>query len=204
MTGIAIFMEGGGKGDTRATLRRGMDSFLRAAKDAARRKSMRWRLVACGSRNKAYEQFTEAVERKRGDILFLLVDAEEGVKADPRSHLLARDNWTRLKDVEEERIHLMVRTMETWLVADAEALRTYYGPRFKANRLPRRENLEAVPKVAVNSALARATESTGQGSYHKIRHASDLLAVIDAEKVQARCLHCERLFNALFSVIQAA
>ena len=37
MSGITIFMEGGGVGiDTRAALRRGMDTFLQPLKQAAR------------------------------------------------------------------------------------------------------------------------------------------------------------------------
>ena len=127
MTGVSIFMEGGGKGERRAALRRGMDAFLRSAKAAARRKSLKWQVVACGSRNEAYRRFSEAAARGPGDLLFLLVDSEEGVRRSPRFHLVARDGWDELEEVAEDRIQLMVRTMETWLIADVETLRSYYG-----------------------------------------------------------------------------
>ena len=133
MTGVSIFMEGGGKGERRAALRRGMDSFLRSAKAAARRKSLKWQVVACGSRNQAYHRFSEAAARGPGDLLFLLVDSEEGVRRSPRFHLVARDGWDELEEVAEDRIQLMVRTMETWLIADIETLRSYYGSRFNGN-----------------------------------------------------------------------
>lgn len=197
MSGIAIFMEGGGKGVRRTTLRKGMDSFLRSAKAAARRKSLRWQLVACGPRNEAYRQFSQAIAQRPKDMLFLLVDSEDEVKGSPRLHLQARDGWDRLSDSGEEGIQLMVRTMETWLIADVEALRSYYGRGFNANPLPKEENLEKVPKQVVSSGLDRATAKTQKGTYHKIRHASDLLALIDVEKARARCPHCERLFDAL-------
>ena len=178
MTGVSIFMEGGGKGVRRVLLRTGMDAFLRTAKAAARSKSLKWRLVACGPRNEAYRQFSEAASRGKGDLLFLLVDSEDELSTSPRLHLVARDGWDRLEDVAEDRIQLMVRTMETWLIADVETLRSYYGSRFNGNSLPKRRDLEKVPKENVSSALARATQKTQKGEYHKIRHASDLLALV--------------------------
>ena len=46
MSGVAIYVEGGGQGkNSQAALRRGMDGFLRRLKDAARTKGWRWRLV---------------------------------------------------------------------------------------------------------------------------------------------------------------
>jgi hypothetical protein len=62
-------------------------------------------------------------------------------------------------------------------------------------------DLEALDKSRVADALAKATRNTTKGEYHKIRHASDLLARIDAEKVRSRCKHCERLFIILQALI---
>ena len=185
-------------------LRKGMDAFLRSVKAAARQKSMKWQVVPCGPRNDAYRRFCEAAARGRGDFLFLLVDSEEGVTRSPRFHLVARDGWDELEDVAEDRIQLMVRTMETWLIADVETLRSYYGSRFNGNSLPKRQDLEEAPKENVSSALARATQKTQKGEYHKIWHASELLARVDPEKVKARCRHCKCLFDTLTSVIEAA
>ena len=197
-------MEGGGKGVRRVILRKGMDAFLQSAKAAARRKSLKWQLVACGPRNEAYRRFSEAASRGNGDLLFLLVDSEDELSTSPRLHLVARDGWDRLEDVAEDRIQLMVRTMETWLIADVETLRSYYGSRFNGNSLPKRRDLEKVPKENVSSALARATQKTQKGEYHKIRHASDLLALVDPENAKERCRHCKRLFDTLTSQIEAA
>ena len=185
-------------------LRKGMDAFLQSAKAAARRKSLKWQLVACGPRNEAYRRFSEAASRGKGDLLFLLVDSEDELSTSPRLHLAARDGWDRLEAASEDRIQLMVRAMETWLIADLETLRSYYGRHFHGSTLPRRQDLEAVPKEDVSSALARATRKTQKGEYHKIRHASDLLALVDPEKAKERCRHCRRLFDTLTSVIEAA
>jgi hypothetical protein len=99
-------------------------------------------------------------------------------------------------------IHLMVQTMEAWIVADPDALADYYGQRFRRNALPRTANLETVAKPAVATALNNATRDTQKGVYHKIKHASDLLKRIDRAKVQDRCPRCKRMFTTLGQAIR--
>ena len=204
MTGIAIYMEGGGEGGAnRAALRTGMNRFLKELRQAAGRKRLRWKIVACGSRNDALRGFKNAVHQAPDWLSFLLVDAEASVRHLPRAHLEALDNWD-LSFVTEDWVHLMVQTMETWIVADPECLATYYGQRFRPNRLPSRPDLEEEPKARVAARLRDATANTTKGVYHKIHHASDLLAAIDPDAVRHRCRHCDRLFNKLAGLIEAA
>ncbi len=51
----------------------------------------------------------------------------------------------------------MVQVMETWLVADRNTLRRYFGAQFRENTLRQWPDLENVPKHGVLDALARAT-----------------------------------------------
>lgn len=204
MSGIMIFMEGGGdKRDGKVALRQGMDALLAPLKLAAGNKALRWELTPCGSRNAAFRQFRNAVNAGKDAFVVLLVDAEAPVSMTPKQHLASRDGW-EIDFVDEDAFHLMVQVMETWLIADADALATYYGHEFRRNVLPRRENLEDVPKRDVEQALNRATERTTKGRYHKIKHASALLREIDRCKVRKRCHHCDRLFKAVTEKIQAA
>ena len=204
MSGVAIYMEGGGSGaNTRAVLRQGMDTLLGSLKQAARDKRMRWKLVCCGPRNEAFHRFRNAADNGEADILLLLVDAEGPVATGPRAHLQARDDWD-MTGVDAQSVHLMVQTMEAWIVADAEALGRYYGQGFNAGVLPRAADLESVAKLDVERSLRRATVHTRKGRYRKIAHASDLLQRIDAEKVKVRCRHCQRLFDELGGMIDAA
>ena len=199
MNSVAIFMEGGGKGKgSRSALRIGMDEFLRELKDEARARSWRWSLSCEGSRNEAFDAFGEACRRRKHTVIVLLVDAEEPVvrRMSPRRHLSWRDSWD-MDEFDDDAVHLMVQTMETWIVADPEALADYYGQGFRANALPARPDLEDEAKAAVADALKRATSETPKGRYRKIRHASDLLRLIDPRKARKRCRHCERLFDAL-------
>ena len=193
MEGVAIYMEGGGDGPNgKAALRIGMDALLSPLKEVARRDRLRWKLVVCGGRDAAFKRFRNAANG--GDaIVALLVDSEGPVSTAPTLHLAQRDGW-HLQFADGDAIHLMVQVMETWIVADAEALNRYYGSGFERDRLPRHAVLEALPKADVASALERATAATSKGSYRKIRHASDLLARIDPEVVKQRCPHFERLW----------
>lgn len=197
MSGIAIYLEGGGDGkDSKAEIRQGMDAFLEPLKNAARRKALRWKVVACGGRDRAFAAFQHA--RQLGDmsIVVLLVDSEEGMTTSPCAHLSARDRWD-MSGVPDVAVHLMTQTMEAWIVADGASLAEYYGQHFQRNALPAAQNLELVPKADIENALKRATRRTQKGEYHKIRHGGSLLKRVDRAKAQQRCPNCSRLFNQL-------
>jgi len=201
---IVIYFEGGGNSaESKATLRLGMSTFLKPLVEAARQKRCRWSIVCCGGRDQAYDAFLDALQNESEKFNVLLVDSEAPVAALPRAHLLQRDAWN-LNDAQEDQVHLMAQCMETWLVADPEALAEHYNQGFNANALPNRINLEEEPKVQIYAALENATRQTQKGSYGKIKHASELLKRVSQQKAKNRCAHCNRLFTTLAAKIQAA
>ena len=201
---VAIYMEGGGNSkNTKAALRTGMDALLGSLKQAVRARGQHWKLVCCGPRDEAFRRFRNAVRTGDDRVVVLLADAEDVVTTEPRAHLHRRDRWD-MRDIDADAVHLMVQTMETWIVADPDTLRRYYGQEFNARALPGAADLERVPKRDIEESLRRATERTRKGRYRKIAHASDLLQRIDAERVRARCPHCRRLFDDLQRMIDAA
>ena len=209
MSAVTIYMEGGGdKKGTKIQLRDGMAVFLnKELNAAANTKKWKLKIICCGDRRRTYRAFRDARKNASGDeVVMLLVDAEAPVKSSTVvEHLRDRpgDGWD-LNDVPENHVHLMVQTMETWIVADRDALSGFYGQGFLENALPKHENLEEVDKSEVASALDRATERTEtKRSYHKIRHASQLLKLIDPRKVREKCSHCELLFSRLEEVLKA-
>ena len=199
---IAIYMEGGGpKPNSQAMLRQGMDMFLAEIKNACRKKRWRWNLVPCGTRNEAYKRFQDARANGDTEIVVLLVDSETQVDVPaPTAHLAARDGWN-FHGADGDMVHLMVQTMETWIVADLDTLKDYYGQDFRGNVLPRRQNLEVVSKRNIEQVLGRATQGTQKGKYHKIKHARELLQRIDPMRVREKCRYCERLFETLLRLI---
>ena len=173
-----------------------MDAFLKDIKDKVRERSWRWKLVCCGSRNETLRRFGAAHKGPDDTVVVLLVDSKGPVNALPRAHLTAKDGWN-LDSVDNDNVHLMAQTMETWIIADQDTLADYYGQDFQTNALPSRRDLEQIDKSEIASALERSTGQTQKGPYHKIRHAGELLKLIESEKVRRHCGHCERLFDVL-------
>lgn len=214
MTQIALYVEGGGDtAQQKAELRQGFDGLLERVKSSARAKRLGWKLVCSGDRRAAYEAFINAMRTNPDAINVLLVDSENPVApgtGDPArdaavrvTHLRQRDGWD-LSATRAERVHLMVRCMEAWIVADPDALTAYYGQGFAPNILPARPNLEDEPKPDVYDKLARATRDTKKGEYGKIKHASQLLQRIDPAKVAQRCPRFADLRRSLEQIVEAA
>jgi hypothetical protein len=200
---IAIYLEGGGNsGETKAALRLGMSAFLKPLVDLARQRRCRWSITSCGGRAQAWDAFRDALEKEPEKFNLLLVDSEAAVTASPCAHLQHRDGWN-FRGAEEDQAHLMAQCMETWLVADPEALADFYDQGFNRNALPRRINLEDEPKTQIYAALESATRQTQKGIYSKITHASQLLKRVSQEKAKSRCHHCDRLFRVVAARIQS-
>ncbi len=225
---IRIYVEGGGDTVGQQTeLRLGFDVLLREAKDAVRRKKLGWRLIPSGGRDQAAQAFLARWHQAvPAEMLVLLVDSEEAVagelasgidetledrcarrfsNADIRkAHLVKRDTSWRIKDIPSEHFHLMVHCMEAWIVADPEALASYYQKEFQAKYLPNRNNLEDEAKPQLHAKLKRATEKCQKGEYAKIAHASKLLGKIDPKKVTIRCPRFATLIEWLAEKIESA
>jgi len=202
-----VYIEGGGNSkDQKAALRRGFDALFALEKSKAREKRLSLSFICCGGRQDAYEAFLNELDSNPARISALLVDSETSLgSALPNraqdaairvSHLRQKqgadgrgqgDGW-KLSDDLADRVHLMVQCMEAWIVADPEALAKFYGQKFKRSKLPDRINLEEESKADLCSKLESATKETQKGNYAKIRHASELLGMIDPAKVTARCV----------------
>jgi Domain of unknown function (DUF4276) len=110
------------------------------------------------------------------------------------------DGWQRPKEAGEDQLHLMVQTMEAWLVADPEALAAYYGQGFRPAALPNQSNVEAVSKKDLQKALENATKDTKTKGVYLKSHGFELIGRIDPSKVRARCPgHAAPFFEYLSS-----
>ena len=158
------------------------------------------RVVACGSRQRAYSQFCAASDRAEpGDFIVLLVDSETAVAASdsPWEHLKKRDNWPQPSAAADDGAQLMVQCMEAWFVADQQSLAAYFGKDFIAAALTERDNVESIAKKDLERTLKQATRSCSKGQYRKGRHSFDLLGHLDPSKVMEASTHARRLIDAL-------
>jgi hypothetical protein len=216
MNKIVIYVEGGGETVTqKRELRLGFNELFRASSDAARGKKIHLNFVFSGGRDQAYKDFINKVQESDREVLCaLLVDSEDPIDAESgddhansearKLHLLKREPWSKLKDHPADRIHLMVQCMETWIVADPEALAKFYGQGFQVKALPVRINLEDEPKKEIYSKLAKATKNTTKGEYGKIKHAAQLLKVVSPTKISSRCARFKTFTKWLTRLIDLA
>ena len=121
---VKIYVEGGGTHNKalQTECRRGFSELLKRAGLRGRMP----RVVACGGRRMAYENFRTAHENAGPDERpILLVDSEGPIiDENPWEHVRLRsgDGWVRPEGASQDQIHLMVQTMEAWFHADKDAL----------------------------------------------------------------------------------
>ena len=192
---MKIFMEGGGKGnpDAHSRLRAGFGLLLTALGV-----SPHPRIVACGPRGNAFRKFSGALAR--GEKAMLLVDSESPVASQnrgrPWAHLAENDKWARPAGASDDDAHLMVQCMESWFVADPDALAAHFGRGFNADKLPGDLDVEEVVKSDILGGLAAAAKKSG-GEYRKVRDGFALIGIICPFRVAERAPHAKRFFDAL-------
>lgn len=158
------------------------------------------KLVAGKSFANTIRAFVIAAERG-GAVNFLLVDSDGPDDGKLLRKVTGNPEWKRGLTVSPEQVHFMVQLMESWLLADRDALKTYYGQGFRPARLPANPKIEQIPKADVTNGLHAATRDTGKGPYHKTQHAPAILARVDADKVRDAAPSCSRLFSAIESAV---
>lgn len=156
------------------------------------------RVVACGGRAEAYKNFCAALRRTPRSVV-LLIDSEGRVAtSDPWMHLAEQDHWTRPPEAPDDGVHMMVQCMETWFLADMDAVSRYFGRGFDRKSLPQRQDIEAIPKDDVLNALTRATRRCGKAKqYRKGRHSFAVLGALDPSRVADASPYARRLLDHL-------
>ena len=141
------------------------------------------RVIACGSRRQAYDDFCTALTQRSPGPIFLLVDSEDPVTdtKKPWRHLHGRDGWECPAGATDDQALLMTTCMETWIVADRDGLRKHYEHHQRCLRpasLPAAVNLEARDRHAIQDALVAATQDC-TNAYAKNKRSFAALAGVD-------------------------
>ena len=201
MVSIKLYVEGGGDSKTlRTACREGFGTFIEKAGLSGRMP----RIVACGGRDEAYDKFKIAHASQDGTSL-LLVDAERPVdQAGAWEHLQgAPDEWPRPGGAADDQCHLMVQLMESWFLADRDALEEFYGQGYRENALPQNPQIERVAKDDVLDGLDRAARDTSKRGYDKGAHSFEILAKLDPEKVKDASPRAKHFIEALSQLGQS-
>jgi len=184
---VRIYFEG-----TR-TLRPGFERFFSALKSAAREANSEIEFVA--ARN-GPSDYRKALRSHPHAWNILLKDSEEQMPKNPVA-LCERHGIdpTLVADV-----FWMVELMESWFLADPNALAEYYGRDFSATALRKTQDVERIAKAEVLKRLKRATKN----KYHKVQHAPHLLARLDPHRVQKHARYCRKLFDTVRTRLQGS
>ena len=218
-TGIRFYVEGASTGAKsnagKSDARKAFHIFLTEIRHVAVNQNLEWHSIKlCGSRQSTYENFCSSLANETEIFHVLLVDAEENAEGNSYESgkiwdYLSKhsgDGWIKPAKAEEHHVYLMVRTMETWIVADRENLKKFYGRDFHENAIPKNSHLENVMKNQLEESLDRATVKTSKGKYskNKSRDSFFILMTTDPEIVKEACLSCRRLFTELLKVLQTS
>ena len=194
---VKIYVEGGG--DRRAQqveLRRAFSTvFEKCGFDRPRTPSV----TCCGSRNAAYSDFVTSLS-KIGDLALLLVDSEGPVAGCYWNYVVSRDSWVRPAQANDDQLHFMMELMESWFLADREALEKFFGEGFTKTSLPgRSDNVDTIPKHDVEVGIDNASRHSKRGKYHKGQHSADILCLIDIVKLKA----ASKSFREVIAAVRA-
>ncbi len=198
-----IFVEGGAKGQLRDKCRHGFGRFFEKAGLGQRKP----RIVSCGTRRAAYEDFCFALSKAgKNDVYLLLVDSEAPVAVGAGQeweHVKNRqgDGWDKPAAADADMLHFMVECMENWFLADTQALESFFGQGFKADVLPKKKDIESIAKADVYEALGKASAKLKtKRPYGKGEHSFSLLEKIDPAKVEAGGKFAKRVIDKVKEV----
>lgn len=185
---IRIYFEGD------QALRPGFRAFFGEIWDRATGRRCKVRLIAGGGT--AVQDFDMALKHHPNAHNILLIDSEGPHDAKASAGFCGKHQFPR------NLVFWMVQVMESWFLADREALRTYYGAGFNESALPPNPNVEEVPKQDVLTGIGRAIRQTKKRKYHKTEHAPVLLERIDPGKVRKAAPNCEWIFQNVLAILE--
>ena len=189
MVDAIIFLEGASSGpDSGESQKRCREAFHRLLENSGF-KDRKPRLVACGSRKNAFEDFKNAHARNRGGIFIAMwIDSEDPLQdlEAAWSHLKPRrdDQWTRPVGAKDDQVLFMTTCMETWIVADRDALKKHYRGKLQISALPPLDDLESRHRDKIREQLTHATRNC-KNAYAKGTRSFEVLAKLSPAALDA-------------------
>lgn len=201
---VRVYIEGGAEGRIAdSDFRRGWKKFLIELHELARNNNYHSLEIVRGKgRRNAYDRFIKHKSEYPNDLCVLLVDSETKVPQGSSVWDVVKnregDQWNRPSWATENHLYLMVQFVETWLLTDQDALKTFFKRNFNEKFLPT-TNLEEREKSEVEQALKKATQNCSKPYRHGLAH--EIIEIVRPENVKTLS-HGSRLFTGLSNLIQ--
>jgi hypothetical protein len=156
-------------------------------------------LHPCGGRDRAFKDFCTAQKQGKASFVALLVDSEDPVEdlGKPWEHLKKRDGWDRPRGSKDDQVLFMTTCMETWIVADREALKTHFR-QLHEKALPPFHDLERRAREDVLHTLEHATRRC-RSPFKKGNRSFDVLAKLNPAALRQHLPSFQRLERILQS-----
>ncbi|MGV3659743.1 MAG: DUF4276 family protein [Prosthecobacter sp.] len=180
-----IYLEGASRGpDSNELKRRCREAFSKLLERMGF-KGRKPRLVACGGRNSVLDDFSIALRTSRGGYVAMWIDSEEPMQDIEAAwkHLAevtSVDKWEQPAGARDDQVLFMTTCMETWIVADKNTLRSYYGQHLNESALPPTTDLERRSRHDVQDRLVRATQNC-KNAFAKGKRSFEVLEEIKSE-----------------------
>lgn len=197
MVRARLYIEGGESKEDQIRCREGFRKLLEKAGFVGRLP----RLTSSGGRNAAFDDFRTAhAKAGQNDYIAMLIDSEEPVAdvEETWAHLRARDGWARPGGASNEQVLFMTTCMETWIVADREALRAHYGSRLQESALPPLVDLEKRGRHDLHENLVHASRNCSN-AYAKGKRSFEVLVKLDPAVLNQHLPSFVRLVRVLSS-----
>ena len=211
---VMVYIEGEGGGDPdrpkarkakEGQFRKAWGAFLKPLRDHAIAVGVLYGFqpIECGSGESALDSFLNPLPKDAGALRILLRDSEKAVDdvSKPWQTLgKKRPAWAGDDDV-----YLMVQCLESWLIADIEAVRQHYDgrgrPCFNDQKIPKWPDVEAVHRHTVQQVLEAATGTCGEPYHHA--HGNVIIGRVKLEGLKQRVRSAARLYDGLKQRISA-
>jgi hypothetical protein len=178
LVSATIYLEGGASGPDSKDLQIRCREGFRKLLEKCDYKGRMPHLVACGSRDSAFDDFKIALAEKRAsDYVAMWIDSEDPLTDLEATwlHLNGRDKWTQPAGAADDQVLFMTTCMETLVAADHAALADDYGAKLQLSALPPLVQLENRGRHDVQDKLVHATRNC-TNAYAKGKRSFEVLA----------------------------
>ncbi len=182
-----ILVEGGGDGTADRECKYAFAKLIEKLFD--KETKFRPTFIPCGGREQAYKRFKTYHSKKReGEYIAMLIDSEITIDNEKcgSADSLVLNAWTHLQEVplrelgmsampqptgaQDDQVLFMTTCMETWIVADRDAISAYFHPKplhyINLSSLPSLTELETKDRHTIQKSLETATKDCSNAYKH--------------------------------------